>query len=431
VDQPDNQDRIVFEYRFLKKDGIYCWLSGERMRVRDAQGTPLYFVGSWSDITDRKKTEETLRLSEARYHSLYESMMDPYVQVDLNGKIELFNQSYQAMLGYEPEELRNLTYMDLTPERWHAFETAITESQIWTRGYSEIYEKEYIRKDGTVFPVELRSALMRDNTGKPFKMWAIVRDISERKKAQETLRISEERYRSLYDGMTDAYVAVKMDGTILHFNQAYQKMVGYDVDELHNLTYYDLTPEKWRAQDERILAEQVLPRGHSEVFEKEYRRKDGTIFFIDPAFGSAHDSMALPFHGVYRLGAKGEAVALARWDRRPGGIALSPDGKTLYVANGDERTIHAFDLDRQGNASGDRVLVSGIEGVPNALRTDDKGRLYVAAHRVFVYSPEGQRLSQMETSERPTSLAFGAAGGRTLFIATRTTIYRVEFGESR
>jgi gluconolactonase len=160
-------------------------------------------------------------------------------------------------------------------------------------------------------------------------------------------------------------------------------------------------------------------------------RKDGTIFFIDPAFGSASDTMALPFHGVYRISPKGEAVALARWDRRPGGIALSPDGKTLYVANSDERTIHAFDLDRQGNASGDRVLVSGIEGVPVALRTDDKGRLYVAAHLVFVYSPEGRRLGQVETSERPTSLAFGEAGGRTLFIATRTSIYRVEFGETR
>ena len=168
-------------------------------------------------LPNAKIAEETLRLSEARYHSLYESMMDPYVQVDLNGKIELFNQSYQAMLGYEPEELRNLTYMDLTPERWHAFEAGITESQIWTRGYSEIYEKEYIRKDGTVFPVELRSALMRDDAGKPFKMWAIVRDISERKKAQETLRISEDRYRSLYEGMMDAYVAVKWMVRIIAF----------------------------------------------------------------------------------------------------------------------------------------------------------------------------------------------------------------------
>ena len=160
-------------------------------------------------------------------------------------------------------------------------------------------------------------------------------------------------------------------------------------------------------------------------------RKDGTVFFTDPAFGSALDTMANPFHGIYRLTSKGEAVALAHWDKRPGGIALSPDGKTLYVANSDERTVHAFDLDRQGNASGDRVLISGIEGVPSALRTDEKGRLYVAAHLVFVYSPAGRRLGQIETGERPTSLAWGETGGGTLFVATRTTIYRVEFGESR
>jgi len=160
-------------------------------------------------------------------------------------------------------------------------------------------------------------------------------------------------------------------------------------------------------------------------------RKDGTIFFTDPAFGSSHEYMSLSFHGVYRLSSKGEAVALARWDRRPTGIALSPDGKTLYVAIGDDRTIHAFDLDRQGNASGDRVLISGISGVPNALRTDDKGRLYVAAHMVYIYSPEGKPLGQIETTDRPTSLAFGEAGGKTLFVGTRSSIYRVEFGASR
>jgi gluconolactonase len=160
-------------------------------------------------------------------------------------------------------------------------------------------------------------------------------------------------------------------------------------------------------------------------------RKDGMVFFTDPAFGSARETMALSFHGVYRLSPKGEAMALARWDKRPTGIALSPDGKTLYVAISDERTIHAFDLDRQGNASNDRVLISGIAGVPNALRTDDKGKLYVAAHMLYVYSPEGKPLGQIETTERPTSLAFGEAGGKTLFIATRTSIYRVEFGELR
>jgi gluconolactonase len=160
-------------------------------------------------------------------------------------------------------------------------------------------------------------------------------------------------------------------------------------------------------------------------------RKDGTIFFTDPAFGSAADTMALAFHGLYRLTGKGEAMALARWKTRPNGIALSPDGKTLYVAMSDERAVRAFDLDRQGNASNERILIGGIAGVPRALRTDEKGRIYVAAHAVHLYSPEGKPLGQIDTTERPTSLAFGEAGGRTLFIATRTSIYRVDFDQRR
>ena len=69
------------------------------------------------------------------------------------------------------------------------------EKQVLTRGYSDIYEKEYRRKDGTVFPVELRVILLRDDAGTPYGMWAIVRDITERKQAEETLRQSREQLR--------------------------------------------------------------------------------------------------------------------------------------------------------------------------------------------------------------------------------------------
>jgi PAS domain S-box-containing protein len=182
MEQPDNQDRSVFEYRFLKSNGTFCWLRGERVLQRDMNGNPMEYVGSWSDITERKSAEETIKISEARYRSLYESMMDAYVRMDMSGRIEQFNMAYKTMLGYEPDELRQLTYMDLTPKRWHDFEAEITEKQILTRGYSDIYEKDYKHKDGTIFPVELRSALMRDDTGNAIGMWAMVRDISERKK---------------------------------------------------------------------------------------------------------------------------------------------------------------------------------------------------------------------------------------------------------
>lgn len=160
-------------------------------------------------------------------------------------------------------------------------------------------------------------------------------------------------------------------------------------------------------------------------------RKDGTLFFTDPAFGSASDHMALAFHGLFRLNTKGEIVALARWNTRPSGVSLSPDGKTLYVSMSDERAVRAFNLDRQGNVSNERILISGIAGVPRTLRTDENGRIYVAAHAVLIFSPQGKPLGQIETTERPTSLAFGEGGRQVLFVATRDSIYRVEFEQKR
>ncbi len=139
------------------------------------------------DIVQRKQAEDALKLSERRYRLLHESMIDGYVSVDMNGKFVECNESYRNMLGYSDAELAQLTYKDITPEKWHAAEQAIVEEQIIKRGYSDIYEKEYIRKDGSVFPVELHTVLIRDDTGIPEGMWAIVRDITERKYDERAL----------------------------------------------------------------------------------------------------------------------------------------------------------------------------------------------------------------------------------------------------
>lgn len=118
-----HQERPVYDYRFLDKDGSYRWLRDERVLIRNAQGTPLEYICSWSDITDRKSVEESLKASEANYRSLYESMMDAYVSIDLDGRIREFNQAYEGMLGYTSDELMKLSYKDFTPSKWHEFET--------------------------------------------------------------------------------------------------------------------------------------------------------------------------------------------------------------------------------------------------------------------------------------------------------------------
>ncbi|RJP80360.1 MAG: response regulator [Desulfobacteraceae bacterium] len=139
------------------------------------------------------KTQEALRISEKKYRRLHESMADGFAYVDMQGYIRESNESFQKMLGYTEDELSRMTYMDLTPEKWHAFEQDIVANQVFINNYSEVYEKEYQKKDGTIFPVELKVFLLRNDLGEKEGIWAIVRDITERKNAEkEKTRLTEQ-----------------------------------------------------------------------------------------------------------------------------------------------------------------------------------------------------------------------------------------------
>ena len=165
---------------------------------------PGHFVAVFDDITERKRAEEAVRSSEAKYRQLHESMRDAFVSVAMDGRIQECNKAYLDMLGYTWEELHTLTCRDLTPAKWHVREAEIVATQVLPRGYSDVYEKEYRRKDGTVFLIELRTILLHDDTGQPCGMWGIVRDISERRRAEETLKTSERAKSELLEKLNDA-----------------------------------------------------------------------------------------------------------------------------------------------------------------------------------------------------------------------------------
>ncbi len=153
-------------------------------------------------------------------------------------------------------------------------------------------------------------------------------------------------------------------------------------------------------------------------------RKDGHAYFTDPAFGSQADTRELDFYGVFHITNKGQLRLVARMTGRPNGIALSPNGRILYVVNSDERNVRAYDLDHSGEASGERVVLSRIDGVPDGIKTDEKGNLYVAAREVMVYSPEGKLLTNIPVAEPPANCAFGDADLQSLYITARTSVYR-------
>ncbi|NCD21819.1 MAG: PAS domain S-box protein [Spartobacteria bacterium] len=247
----------------------------------------------YHDISQRKQAEEALRLSEAKYRNLHETMRDAFVAADLQGRIQDFNPAFRKLTGYSAAELRNMSYRRLTPRKWHAAEAKILKDQVLARGYSDVFEKEYRRKNGTLVPIELRIILIRDAAGRPTGMWASIRDVAERKRAEDALRQSESKYRLLFENMRDAFAAMDLQGRLIDCNPAFEKLLGYSRKEVLRLHLADITPPEWLAVEKKAVA-QMRRRGYSNRFEKEYVRKDGTRVPVELQGSLIRDAQGRP-----------------------------------------------------------------------------------------------------------------------------------------
>jgi len=119
-----------------------------------------------------------------------------------------------------------LTHQQLTPLKWHECEADIVKNQILARGYSDEYEKEYIRKDGTAFPISIRVWLVKNEQGPPVEMWGIVRDITAHKRAEEELRRSEERYRAFTVATAQVVWTTNAGGEVVVDLRSWRELTG-------------------------------------------------------------------------------------------------------------------------------------------------------------------------------------------------------------
>jgi PAS domain S-box-containing protein len=258
-------DNLVFKTGKLTKitkhmtgtDGKERWFHAIKVPQFDDEGNITGLIGIARDITECKKAEGELRESEERYRTLYETTRDGMAGGPMDGRILECNQAFADMLGYSKAELCNLTYQEITPERWHQMEAKIVEEQILKRGYSDEYEKEYIRKDGTVFPISARVWLRKDKDGKSVGMWGIVRDITEHKRAEEALRESEHQKRAILDSTPDLAWLKDKEGIYIAANEPLCEAFGVKLEDLVGKTDFDISPEdlakKYRADDEKVM----------------------------------------------------------------------------------------------------------------------------------------------------------------------------------
>ena len=254
------------------------WLSFTAAPIRNAEGAIIGAVETLEDVTERVNATEALKASEEKYRQLYHSIMDAIACMEMDGRITFFNETFAKMVGYHPEEISALTYRDLTPEKWIAPENEIIEKQVLKRGYSDIYEKEYRRKDGRIFPVELRTFLIRDTSGNPKSIWAIIRDITERRQAEAARHESEIRLRRFYESGLFGVIFWNIDGTITDANDKFLSILGYTREDLKAglINGFRITPPEFAPVDEQSIAELRATGVNRVPLEKEYLRKDGT-----------------------------------------------------------------------------------------------------------------------------------------------------------
>ncbi len=186
-------------------------------------------------------------LSSRKYRELMSGLKDGVVEVSLGGEILEFNEAFQEMVGYPSSELPGMNFEDFTPRKWHESEREIIRNQVMARGYSEAYEKEYLTADGRTIPIELRAYLRTDAQGKPIGMWALVRDVSERKRYESRIKRSEEKYRALFEASPDSITLIGLNGEILDLNQATIDLSGFTSDAVFGKSFLDfgwLDPEE-------------------------------------------------------------------------------------------------------------------------------------------------------------------------------------------
>ncbi len=221
-----------YETKMYRKDGSQHWISTNVRLVRDLQGHPQYYEGTMIDITTRKTAEEAFAESEERYRTAIEHSNDA-VAIVQGAKIQYVNRRYVELFGYDtPEEIIGQPfYHAVHPEDR---ERVITISQQRLRGepVPSRYEFKGVTKDGRIVHIEVSatSLLYRGMT----VYLAYLRDISDRKVAEEVLRNERNRFQILLESAPFGIIMIDREGIFQYVNPKFRELFGYELNEIPN-----------------------------------------------------------------------------------------------------------------------------------------------------------------------------------------------------
>ncbi len=262
------------EYRVLLPDGTVKHVISSGHPVLDGNGEFIAFIGTATDVTERKRAEEALRESEAKIRRLVDSNIIGIFVWDFDGRILEANDEFLRMVSYDRADLASgrIRWAELTPPDWRDRNNARIEQQK-SSGRFEPFEKEFTRKEGSRVPILIGGATFEEGGNQGV---AFVLDLTERKRAEQALREREAKIRRLVDSNIIGIFIWDFDGRVLEANDEFLRTVSYDREDLVSgrIRWTELTPPDWRERNNAKIEQQKIS-GRLEPFEKQYIRKDG------------------------------------------------------------------------------------------------------------------------------------------------------------
>ena len=291
----DSQRTRTLELEIRHKNGGTIWVEATVKFLRDSQNRAIGLQGTTRVITERKMVEEALRESEHRLKEIADNMIDMVSLADLDGSFKYVNSAHKTCLGYEPEFLVGRTIFEVAhPEDVKRILAEIATGKE-TLGVRKL-ECRLRRADGSYTWLETIGTFLLNADGNPREMLFSARDISDRKRAEEALRKSEEKYRLIADNMADTIAVLDLNLNFTYISPSITRLRGFTAEEaLERSIGQVMTPESIQVAFQVLKDEMELEQSgaadpnRTRIVELEEYRKDGSTTWISNHFSFLRD----------------------------------------------------------------------------------------------------------------------------------------------
>ena len=287
-----------YEFRLVDKQGNIKDISIKTAMIPGTKRS----ISSLVDITSHKKAEAALREKEERYRTILETIEDGYYETDISGDFSFVNDAFCRIVDIPEDELIGTSYRQYTlPEA--AEEVYTTFHKVFTSGKAtKGFGHEIVRKSGERRYIELSISLMKDSEGHRIGFRGIVRDMTDKRHAEEAIRQNEEKYRSILQSIAEGYFEVDLAGNMTFFNDSLCNITGYSPGELEGKNNREYTTPETAKKMYQVFNEIYRTGKPANIRDYEIILKNGGRRILELSAGPMRDPSGetVGFRGVVR-----------------------------------------------------------------------------------------------------------------------------------